>query len=111
MVEEARANGLAGSNPARALARRPELVRRLRTYADDVRDLLAGDLSIEAIRPEDFHVALELQRQHGLLTNNSLNLAVAKRLGIQEIVTADAGFDAVPGLVVYKPTDVNPPRQ
>jgi hypothetical protein len=27
-------------------------------------------------------------------------------LGIQEIVTADASFDAVQGLIVYKPEDI-----
>jgi predicted nucleic acid-binding protein len=54
----------------------------------------------------DFAVALELQRQHGLLTNDSLNLAVAKRLGIKEIVTADTHFDAVQGIIIYKPDDL-----
>lgn len=106
MVEEARANGLAGSNPARALARRPDLIRQLRVYAEDVRDLLGGELNVDAVRPEDFYVALELQKQHGLLTNDSLNLAAAKRLGIQEVATADANFDAVQGVIVYKPGDI-----
>jgi predicted nucleic acid-binding protein len=106
MVEEARSNGLAGSNPARALARRPDLIRQLHIYAEDARDLLAGELNIETVRGEDFYVALELQKQHGLLTNDSLNLAVAKRLGIQEIVTADTSFDAIQGLIVYKPQDI-----
>jgi predicted nucleic acid-binding protein len=108
MVEEARANGLAGSNPARALARRPDLVRQLRVYAEDVRDLLAGDLTIETVQTEDFEAALELQRKHGLLTNDSLNLAVAKRLGVQGIATADANFDAIQGLIVYKPQEITP---
>ncbi|HRT10163.1 MAG TPA: type II toxin-antitoxin system VapC family toxin [Candidatus Paceibacterota bacterium] len=111
MVEEARTQGLTGSNPARALARRPELVRQLRVYAEDVRDLLAGELNVEPIRQEDFFVALELQNQHGLLTNDSLNLAVAKRLGIHEIATADANFDKVQGVIAYKPADINPPIQ
>ena len=106
MVEESRANGLTGSNPARTLAHRPELIRELRIYAEDVRDLLAGDLHVEAVRPEDFYVALELQRQHGLLTNDSLNLAVAKRLGIAAVATADAAFDRVHGFIIYKPDDL-----
>jgi len=106
MVEEARANGLVGSNPARALARRPDLIRQLRVYAQDVRDLLGGELNVEAVRSEDFYVALEFQRQYGLLTNDSLNLAAAKRLGIHEVATADANFDAVQGLIVYRPADI-----
>lgn len=111
MIEEARANGLTGSNPARALGRRPELVRQLRVYAQDVRDLLGGELHVEVVRTEDFFVALELQKQHGLLTNDSLNLAAVQRLGIQEIATADGNFDNVQGVIVYKPADINPPIQ
>ena len=78
MIEEARANGLTGSNPARSLGHKPELIRHLSVYAEDVRDLLGGELCVEAVRPEDFYVALELQKNHGLLTNDSLNLSVAK---------------------------------
>lgn len=48
----------------------------------------------------------ELQSQHGLLTNDALNLAVIKRLGLQEIATADSNFDHVPGLIVYRPSDL-----
>jgi len=107
MVEEARSQGLTGSNPARALGRRPELIRQLNVYAEDVRDLLAGELNVEPVRQDDFFVALELQKNHGLLTNDSLNFAVAKRLGIQGIATADANFDSVQGLIVYKPEDVS----
>jgi predicted nucleic acid-binding protein len=36
-------------------------------------------------------------------------LAVAKRLGICEIATADAAFDNVPGVIIYKPEDINLP--
>jgi predicted nucleic acid-binding protein len=106
MVGEARAQGLTGSNPSRVLGRRPELIRHLRVYAEDVRDLLAGEMTVETVRHEDFFVALELQKQHGLLMNNSLNLAVAKRVGIQGIATADANFDSVQGLILYKPNDI-----
>jgi len=45
------------------------------------------------------------------LTNESLQLAVAERMGINEIATADKGFDAVQGIIVYKPADINPTVQ
>lgn len=106
MMEEARAKGLVGANPARALGTQPELVRRLSAYAEEVRDLLGGGLAVEPVMPDDFHLALELQRQFGLLTNDSLHLAVARRLNITEIATADRGFDAVQGLVIHKPSDL-----
>ena len=106
MMQESQALGLTMSNPAKSLGQRPDMVRQLSGYADDVRALAAGDLTIVPIEATDFAVALELQRQHGLLTNDSLNLAVAKRLGIKEIVTADTHFDAVQGIIIYKPDDL-----
>ena len=106
MTQEAQQRGISGGNPSRQLAERPEMVRQLSVYAEDVRDLIDGGLIIEPVRPEDFLVALEIQEQHGLLTNDSLNLAVAKRLGIREIATADKAFDSVQGAIVYKPEDL-----
>ncbi len=107
MLNEAKGAGLiSGANPARVLATKRGGVQGLSIYAQNVRDLLDSPIAFEPIRPEDFYVALELQKQHCLLTNDSLNLAVAKRLGIQEIATADANFDATQGLIVYKPSDI-----
>ena len=60
-----------------------------------------------SVLPDDFHVALEFQRQFGLLTNDSLNLAVARRLGLTALATANQGFaNAVHGFMVYRPSDL-----
>lgn len=106
MMLEAAGAGLVGSNPARALAQKPRIVRSLSAYADDVRDLLDGGLSFEPVQREDFLLALELQSKHALLTNDSLNLAVARRLSITEVATADANFDRIPGIRAHKPADL-----
>jgi predicted nucleic acid-binding protein len=106
MMQEAQAGGFAASNPAKTLAEKPQIIRSLTVYAEDTRALLSGELDLAPARHDDFLEAVLLQKQHGLLTNDSLNLAVAKRLGIQEIATADSNFDAVQGLIVYKPQDI-----
>jgi len=107
MVEEAQAKGFVGPNPYRSLAQKPQIVRQLTAYAEDVRDLLDGGLFVENTKAGDFYLSLELQRQFGLFTNDSLNLAVARRLGISEIATADRVFDHTQGFIMYKPTDVS----
>lgn len=106
MILEAAARGLVSSNPAKALGRERSKVRKLTDYADEVRDLLGGGLTAEAVRPEDFPVALEFQNRHGLLTNDSLNLAAARRLGLRDIATADSHFDSIVGWRVYRPRDL-----
>jgi predicted nucleic acid-binding protein len=107
MVQEAQGYRLVGSNPARTLSERPELVRQLNAYAESVRDLLDSSLIVAESHAQDILVALELQKQHGLLTNDSLNLAIARRHGIKDIATADKSFDNVQGLIIYKPEDIS----
>jgi predicted nucleic acid-binding protein len=106
MMQEAQAAGRAATNPSRALAQRPELVMGLSVYADDVRALLGGELILRDADEVDFTVSLEFQRQFGLLTIDSINLAVMRRAGISEIATADSNYNRVHGLVVYKPDDL-----
>ena len=86
MMQEAQSRGLAGSNPARALGQNKRLIQQLTQYADETRNLLGGGLEVEVVKIEDYYLALELQRQHGLLT-------------------IDANFDHIQGLIVYKPGD------
>jgi len=109
MMQDAQSSTGLRSNPAKTLAEKPQIVRNLLVYADDVRALLAGELALIDIEKTDFAVALELQRQFGLLTIDSLNLAGARRLGIYEIATADTNFDHIPGLTIFKPADLPRP--
>lgn len=106
MMQEVQASGFAASNPAKTLSEKPELVRNLSVYAEDTRALLSGELELAATHPEDFIEALFFQKMHGLLTIDSINLAVARRLGLTEVVSADKSFDSVQGLIVYRPDDI-----
>jgi predicted nucleic acid-binding protein len=91
--------------PATDLSGRPEIIRNLTIYADDTRALLSGELELASVHPEDFLEALFLQKMHGLVTTDSLNLAIARRLGINEIAAADHAFDSIQGLIIYRPKD------
>ncbi|MBE7502903.1 MAG: type II toxin-antitoxin system VapC family toxin [Verrucomicrobiales bacterium] len=106
MMQEAQSRGLAAANPAKALAENPPSVRQLSQYAQEVEDLLAGELETLETVASDFTEALALQRQHGLLTNDSLLVATALRAGVNRLATADPQFDGVTGLTVFKPDDV-----
>ncbi|HRY47643.1 MAG TPA: type II toxin-antitoxin system VapC family toxin [Candidatus Paceibacterota bacterium] len=106
MMQEAQSRGLSGSNPAKALSQDSALVRQLTQYRQDMDDLLAGEFAVLGIEAADFIKALELQRQHGLLTNDSLHLAVGLRAGVNHLATADPQFDVVSGVTVFKPGDL-----
>ena len=106
MMQEAQSRGLVASNPAKALAQNPALVRQLSQYAPEVEDLLAGELEILETTAADFTQALALQKQHGLLTNDSLLLATGLRARVSQLATSDPQFDVVSGITVFKPDDV-----
>ena len=107
MMEECRERGVVlGGNPARALAEKRHVITQLSNYYSLTMAVLHGRFDIRSVEPRDFVLALQLQRRWGLLTNDSLQLAVAERIGITEIATADANFDSVQGLIVYRPNDI-----
>lgn len=107
MLAEAMENDwIAGKNPARQLAAKPDRIRRLTRYEEAMRDLLSIGLHIEPLQREDLLESISLQRLHGLMTNDALLAAVARRLRAG-IASADKGLSAVRGISVYRPGDLS----
>jgi len=106
MMQEAQSRGLSASYPAKALGQNPAIVRQLTAYKMEMEDLLAGDMAIASFESADFLKALELQQAHGLLTNDSLQLAIGLRQDIKLLATADPQFADIPGITLFRPDDV-----
>jgi predicted nucleic acid-binding protein len=110
MLAEALMHGsISGPNPARKLARRPEVVKRLGLYRDKISALRNLGLGFEPCTGNDFfETALAFQERYGLLMNDSLILATAFRLKADVLVTADTAFRGVTGIQVAMPSDLRP---
>lgn len=107
MLIEARENNwIERGNPARALAERPDLVRRLTRYEGRVREFFGIGLRTEPAGAEDVFEAMRIQRETGLLTNDALLLAVARRLNCEAVASADKAIAGVPGFRVHAPADI-----
>lgn len=107
MLAEARDLGLIkGSNPAKQLSQSPNKVKALYRYEGLIRDLLSIGLRIEPLEQEDFFLAISIQRLYGLLTNDALLIAVAKRLRVTAVASADKVFEDVKEISLYKPGDI-----
>ena len=91
---------------AHALTERPELIRRLSRYENQVREFLGIGLRLEPATHVDFLEAMSLQREFGLLTNDALLLAIARRLNCSAIASRDKAFGVVKGFVVYQPSEL-----
>lgn len=110
MLAEALMHGsISGPNPARKLARRPEVVKRLGLYKEKIAALRNLSLGFEPCTSADFFgTAFAYQERYGLLMNDSLILATAFRLKADVLVTADAAFRGVTELQVAMPSDLRP---
>jgi len=107
MLIEARENNwIERANPARALAERPDLVRRLIRYELQMREFFGIGLRIEPVGSGDILEAMTIQKEAGLLTNDALLLAVSRRLNCEAIATADKGIARAPGFNVFTPADI-----
>jgi len=107
MLIEARENNwIERANAARALAERPDLVRRLTRYEIQMREFFGVGLRIEPVGAGDILEALRIQKEAGLLTNDALLLATARRLNCEAVASADKTIGRAPGFSVYGPADI-----
>jgi len=107
MLIEARENNwIERGNPARALAERPDLVRRLTRYEARMREFFGIGLKIEAVGAADVLEAMRVQRETGLLTNDALLLAAARRLNCEAVASADKALAGATGFAVFAPADL-----
>ena len=101
---------ISGGNPARQLASKPDAVKRLTLYRDKIRALATLGLGFEPCTKADLmDNGFHLQEHHGLLTNDSVILAVAMRLDADALVSADARFQVSKDIRVYAPSDIRLP--
>jgi len=107
MLIEARENNwIERANPARTLAERPDLVRRLTRYEARMREFFAIGLRVEPLGTPDVLEATRIQREAGLLTNDAWLLAAARRLSCEAVASADRAVAQAPGFRVFAPADI-----
>ena len=98
---------LSGGNPARQLAGKPDVIKRLTLYKDKIRALVTLGMAFEpCTRIDLMDKAVAIQEQHGLLTNDSVIVAMALRLKADVLVSADKKFQVIKEVPVYAPSDV-----
>ncbi|MBI4468462.1 MAG: type II toxin-antitoxin system VapC family toxin [Acidobacteria bacterium] len=96
-----------GPNPARQLARKPEVVKELALYREKIKALVTLGLGFEPCHETDLlDKAIELQKRYGLLTNDSLIAAMAIRIEADALASSDARFVDIKEIRVYVPSDV-----
>jgi len=108
MLIEAKESGFVDRPlPAQVLGEKPEAVRRLMNYQRQMHEFIGIGLRLEAAVTTDLIEAMAVQRESGLLTNDALLVAIARRLNCNAIASADKAFQRLRGFMVYAPDDLN----
>jgi predicted nucleic acid-binding protein len=70
------------------------------------REFFAIGLRVEPLGTPDVLEAMRIQREAGLLTNDALLLAAARRLNCEAVASADRAVAQAPGFEVFAPADI-----
>jgi len=107
MVAEALAKGLIAGGGARALRHNLRVIPTLTDYWRNTERLLALNL---VLMPADEAIVRGAQAERdaaALLTNDSMIVSCMREYSLSFLASNDADFDRVPGITVYKPTDLS----
>jgi predicted nucleic acid-binding protein len=103
MLAEARLRLPDEVNVGRYLQRHPETVRSLVFARAAAAQFAQLPLQLLPLGAHSLVDAMDVSRQHGLLTNDALIVALMERHGLVHLATNDDDFDRVPGITVWKP--------
>ena len=88
---------------ANRLRRHPAEVQKLTRFRQALEAVLNSRLQVLTIAQTLLVPAAVVSQQTGLLTNDTLIVAVMQANGLTHLASSDADFDRVPGLTRYSP--------
>jgi predicted nucleic acid-binding protein len=104
MVNEARERlNLSARETVEQLQQQPDLVRSLTRHLTVASDIGKAGVDILPLTVKDLHASKTYRRDYGLLTNDSLILAVMRNNKLRHLASHDSGFTSVPGLQLWMP--------
>lgn len=107
MVFEAQQKGrIKGNHPARKLTQHPEIVKDLHLYEEWTLSIPNMNIDVETAIIDDLIQSMKFRKSYGLLTLDSVHLAVMERLGIRLIASSDKMFSKIKGIEHYQPVDI-----
>ncbi len=103
VIEAGALPGWAGAKVLNRLKQHPGVVQQLTLFQTAVESVLQSKIRVLTISPILMSTAAALSRQHGLLTNDAVILALMQAHRLTHLASHDAHFDGLPGLTRYAP--------
>ena len=107
MILEALHKGLiSAGQPVKKLKKHPEIIRSLQDYNTSLQQIPRMGVKIRSLTPSIIKESERIRTQYGLLTNDSVLVAVMRKMKLTQIVTYDSDLKHVPDLTLYQPQDI-----
>jgi predicted nucleic acid-binding protein len=85
------------------LKKNPKILQGLTRYKNILSDLKEAQINILPLTYRDLHNSRQYRDDYGLMTNDSLIVAVMKREKFPYLATNDIDFQRIPGIAVRQP--------
>ena len=96
-------HGLAPRDAVSYLKSHPNTVKQLQWYRTIPSDIARARVHILDVTYRELHLSKKYRDHHGLLTGDSIILAVMERHKLVHLVTNDSDFKRIPGIKVWMP--------
>ncbi len=103
VIEASALPGWAGGKVLNRLKQQTDVVKQFTLFQTAVEAVLQSRIRVLTIPRALVSTAATLSRQHGLLTNDAVILAVMQAHRLTHLASHDAHFDGLPGLTRYAP--------
>jgi predicted nucleic acid-binding protein len=103
VIEAGALPGWTGGQVMNRLKQQPAVVKQLGLFQTAVVAVLQSRIRMLSVSPTLMSTAAALSRQHGLLTNDAVILALMQAHGLIHLASHDAHFDSVPAITRYAP--------
>jgi predicted nucleic acid-binding protein len=107
MVEAVAEGRVTPGNVARKLRGRPDLVRGLQRYQDQVERIPLMSVGIVPVDSGTMLRSASVRSEHGLLVNDSLVVTSALDHGATALASSDRDFGPLSELSLYRPADLS----
>jgi len=101
LIEAAALPGWGSGKVLNRLKQQPSVIQQLTVYQTAVDAVLQSRMVVISVPGALVSTAAALSRQHSLLTNDALIVAIMQQHGLTNLASADADFDSVPGITRY----------
>jgi len=106
MIEAIRRNLVQPPNIVKKLRKSPQKIKQLSEYFINTQKIPEMGIIVKPISNETIVKSQIYRAGYGLMVNDSLIVTCMEEEGLKGLASNDDGFLKVPGLSIYKPSDV-----